>query len=58
MELSLLSTYSDAAKGKPLALIGSSGFLEVAVNQGSAAEMFSAGAGEPVVVQNKYGVSR
>ena len=43
MELSLLSTYSDVAKGKPIALIGSSGFLEVAVNQGSAAEVLDAG---------------
>jgi S-adenosylmethionine hydrolase len=51
MELPLLSTYSDVSKGKPLALIGSSGFLEVAVNQGSAAEMFGAGVGEPVVVE-------
>ena len=51
MELSILSTYSDVSKGKPLALIGSFGFLEVAVNQGSAAEMFGAGVGEPVVVE-------
>ena len=50
-ELSFLRTYSDASKGKPLALIGSFGFLEVAVNMGSAAEMFSAGVGEPVVVE-------
>ncbi|MBW1670167.1 MAG: SAM-dependent chlorinase/fluorinase [Deltaproteobacteria bacterium] len=51
MELSLLSTYSDVAKGKPIALIGSSGFLEVAINQGSAAEVLGAGIGEPVVVR-------
>jgi S-adenosylmethionine hydrolase len=51
MELPLLSTYSDVAKGKPIALIGSSGFLEVAVNQGSAAEVLDAGVGEPVVVR-------
>jgi S-adenosylmethionine hydrolase len=50
MKLPLLSTYSDVAKGKPLALIGSSGFLEVAVNQESAAEVFGAGVGEAVVV--------
>jgi S-adenosylmethionine hydrolase len=52
MELSLLSTYSDVAKGKPIALIGSSDFLEVAVNQGSAAEVLDAGVGEPVVVRS------
>ncbi|MDL1958576.1 MAG: SAM-dependent chlorinase/fluorinase [Deltaproteobacteria bacterium] len=51
MELPLLSTYSDVSKGKPLALIGSSGFLEVAVNQGSATKMLGAGVGEPVVVK-------
>ncbi|OEU50176.1 MAG: hypothetical protein BA871_16275 [Desulfuromonadales bacterium C00003096] len=51
MELPLLSTYSDVAKGKPIALIGSSGFLEVAVNQGSAAEVLDAGVGEPVVIR-------
>ena len=50
MELSILSTYSDATKGNPLVLIGSSGFLEIAVNQGSAAEVLDAGVGEPVVV--------
>ncbi|MEA3385506.1 MAG: SAM-dependent chlorinase/fluorinase [Thermodesulfobacteriota bacterium] len=55
MELStILSTYSDVAKGKPLALIGSSGFLEIAVNQGNAAAMFSADIGEPVVVTVPY----
>ncbi len=58
MELSILSTYSDATKGNPLALIGSSGFLEIAVNQGSAAEVLDAGVGEPVVVWNKYGITR
>lgn len=51
IKLPLLNTYSDVAKGKPLALIGSFGFLEIAVNKGSAAEMFSAGVGEPVVVE-------
>lgn len=51
MELPLLSTYSEVAKGKPIALIGSFGFLEVAVNQGSAAEVLDAGVGEPVVIR-------
>jgi S-adenosylmethionine hydrolase len=55
MELSILSTYSDATKGNPLALVGSSGFLEIAVNQGSAAEVLDAGVGEPVVVWTNMG---
>lgn len=58
MELSILSTYSDSTKGNPLVLIGSSGFLEIAVNQGSAAEVLDAGVGEPVVVWTKYGATR
>lgn len=36
LSLPLLRTYSDAAPGKPLALFGSSGFIEIAVNHGSA----------------------
>jgi S-adenosylmethionine hydrolase len=54
IELSLQNTYSDVYKGKPIALIGSSGFLEIAVNQGSAAEIFGANIGESVTVI-KYG---
>lgn len=38
-------TYSDAMPGKPLALIGSDGMLEVAVNQGDASEWSGAKAG-------------
>ena len=33
-------TYAEAPEGEPLALIGSDGFLEIAVNQGSAARIF------------------
>ena len=50
IELPLLRTYSDVTIGRPLALTGSSGFLEIAVNQGNAAEMLGAGIGEPVVI--------
>ena len=35
------STFCDVAPGAALALIGGSGFLEIAVNQGSAAQRFS-----------------
>ncbi len=43
-------TYSDVAPGEPLALIGSSGLLEVAVNQGSAAERLGLQVGTAVSV--------
>jgi S-adenosylmethionine hydrolase len=36
----LRSTFSDVSPGEPVALIGSSGMVEIAVNQGSAAERF------------------
>ncbi len=35
---SISSSYQDVAKGELLAIVGSSGFLEIAVNQGSASE--------------------
>lgn len=35
------NTYGDVASGEPLALFGSSGFLEVAVNNGNASKLFS-----------------
>ncbi|MCY4455024.1 MAG: SAM-dependent chlorinase/fluorinase [Chloroflexi bacterium] len=37
-DLALLRTYADAEAGEALALIGSSGYVEVAVREGSAAE--------------------
>ncbi|NIA08827.1 MAG: hypothetical protein GWP10_03445 [Nitrospiraceae bacterium] len=50
IEIPLLRTYSDVPISKTLALIGSSGFLEIAVNQGSAAELLGTSVGEPVVI--------
>lgn len=41
-------SYAAVERGKPLALIGSSGFLEVAVNHGSAAQDFGLIVGQPV----------
>lgn len=46
-------TYSVEEKGAPLALIGSSGYLEVAVNSGSAADFFKAGVGEKARVRRR-----
>ncbi|HTW94541.1 MAG TPA: SAM-dependent chlorinase/fluorinase [Tepidisphaeraceae bacterium] len=45
----LKGTYSDVGRGKPLALIGSSGLLEIAVREGSAAEKLRLNCGEKVV---------
>ena len=46
-----LRTYSDAASGAPLALVSSSGMLEIAVRDGSAQRMFGASPGAPVLVR-------
>jgi S-adenosylmethionine hydrolase len=37
----LQTTYADVAAGEPLALFGSGGYLEVAVNAGNASNLFS-----------------
>jgi S-adenosylmethionine hydrolase len=46
----LVRTYADGAPEEPVALFNSSGMLEVAVREGSAAARLNARAGEPVVV--------
>ncbi len=43
-------TYSDVEPGEPLALIGSGGFLEISVREGSAAEALGLGRGNVVEV--------
>lgn len=45
-----VATYGLVAEGTPLALIGSHGYLEIAVRQGNAASDFRIDAGTPVVV--------
>jgi hypothetical protein len=49
--LPLVGTYADAGAGDLCALIGSAGYLEVAVNGGSAAESLGVGTGAPVHVR-------
>jgi hypothetical protein len=44
-------TYSEVAPGEPLALIGSSGYLEIAVNQGSAASRLNLTTGDSVILE-------
>jgi len=46
--LTVLSTYSDVAAGRPLALLGSEGWLEVAIRDGSAAETLGLEPGSPI----------
>jgi S-adenosylmethionine hydrolase len=43
-------TYGEVAVGEPLALVGSSGFLEIAVRQGNAAATLDAVPGTPVTL--------
>jgi hypothetical protein len=43
-------TYSDVAVGELLALIGSSGYLEIAVRTGRASDVLDAGIGTAVKV--------
>jgi S-adenosylmethionine hydrolase len=50
---SIQRTYSDVSAGCVLALVGSSGYLEVAVNVGNAAEKLGAGVGTPVEIGPK-----
>jgi len=45
------ATYAEVGPGQPLALIGSTGRLEIAVNQGSAAERLGAGRATPLVLR-------
>ena len=42
------STFSDGVVGELFVIVGSSGYLEVAVNQGSAAKMLGCASGSPV----------
>ena len=48
--LPVARTYGETPLGQPLALVGSHGWLEIAVNGGSARQQFQAGVGSPVWV--------
>jgi S-adenosylmethionine hydrolase len=50
--ISFGKTYAQAKPHEPLALIGSHGFLEIALNQGNAAEKFHAKAGDKIEVSH------
>jgi S-adenosylmethionine hydrolase len=51
MECEFRRTYSDVAPGQPVALVGSTGFLEIAVNAGHAAQALRLKVGDPVEVK-------
>ncbi len=53
--LPLSKTYCSVAKGAPTLIQGSSGFVEVAVNRGSAAQYFSVGVDDPVEIEGEAG---
>ncbi|HIE09054.1 MAG TPA: hypothetical protein EYP65_04320, partial [Armatimonadetes bacterium] len=46
----VLGAYSEAAKGEPLAIVGSMGLLEIAVREGSAREELGLLPGDEVTV--------
>jgi S-adenosylmethionine hydrolase len=50
----MVRTYGEAPPGVPVALVGSSGYLEIAVNQGNAAELLGLVEGQPVRVRFRY----
>ena len=50
LSLRLRRTYADAERGEPVALVGSSGLVEVAIRDGSAAERFGLRRGSSVVL--------
>jgi S-adenosylmethionine hydrolase len=43
--------YAQVPKGQPIALIGSTGWIEIAINQGSAGARFQLHPGDPVTIQ-------
>jgi S-adenosylmethionine hydrolase len=50
LNLALGKTYAQANPQEPIAIIGSHGFLEIAVNQGTATERFKVKIGDKIVV--------
>ncbi|MGB9939899.1 SAM hydrolase/SAM-dependent halogenase family protein [Methanosarcina sp.] len=50
-KVSFVQTYGSVGQGESLALIGSHGFLEIAVNKGNAARQFGLKSGDQVVIK-------
>lgn len=51
-EITYCKTYSDAGLGELLATIGGYGFLELAVNKGSAARLIALDVGDAIIIQS------
>lgn len=47
------STYAEGAPGEPIGIVGSSGYLEISVNKGSAAKLLGAARGAEVTVETQ-----
>jgi S-adenosylmethionine hydrolase len=54
----LSSTFGEVEVGQPLFYLGSSGYLEIAVNRGRADDFFQARTGFSVFLENKSGSGR
>ncbi len=50
IHMKMARAYADAKHGEPMALVGSHNYLEIALNQGNAADKFSVRAGDLVVL--------
>jgi S-adenosylmethionine hydrolase len=50
----LAATYAETMIGELFAIVGSSGYVEVVVNQGSAAKVLAVGTGSPVELEIFY----
>jgi len=51
----LVDTFAHGAAGEPIAYVGSSGYIEIGVNKGSAARTLALGRGTPVILpQSKF----
>ena len=49
----MVPTFANGNAGEPVAYVGSSGYIEIAVNKGNAARTMSIGRGTAVVLENK-----
>jgi S-adenosylmethionine hydrolase len=54
IKLKVVETYSKARRIEPLITVGSHGFLEIAVNKGSAAEAFGLKAGDRIELEERH----
>jgi S-adenosylmethionine hydrolase len=54
IKVPFLASYGFCKEGEPLALIGSHGYLEIAVNQGDAARFFDKKIDDEIIVIKKY----